>query len=302
MGRSLPISQSCKVTLAIQNVNDYPESFRTRPAVVNLLRLFDFKTIPQSPFLDVWHHDAMHSVQQALLPVLPVDNIHCWSDSQVALGWINRLFTRREGPRLPAGCYGNLIVNVERGQSRPKRACGVDPDRHNWATFTFTIIAEVRSCCTEMTSSKARHEADSFEPAAWSERLTPGQSGWLGVAAVGSIPALALSLFLQRLNFLLFLQRLYLSLRAVRSAAMLLFVLRRFVLAASSACFFPFFLPPPNPQSTCQSERTSKAHHEADSFEPAEWSERLTPRQSGWLGAAAVGSIPALALSLFLQY
>ena len=99
-------------------------------------------------------------------------------------------------------------------------------------------------------SSKARHEADSFEPAEWSERLTPGQSGWLGAAAVGSIPALALSLFLQRLNFLLFLQRLYLSLRAVRSAAVLLFVLRRFVLAASSACFFPFFLPPPNPQST----------------------------------------------------
>ena len=28
------------------------------------------------------------------------------------------------------------------------------------------------------------------------------------------------------------------------------FVLRRFVPAASSACFFPFFLPPPNPQST----------------------------------------------------
>ena len=53
----------------------------------------------------------------------------------------------------------------------------------------------------------------------------------------------------------LFLQRLYLSLRAVRSAAILLFVLRRFVLDASSACFFPFFLPPPNPQSTV-SDRT----------------------------------------------
>ena len=39
------------------------------------------------------------------------------------------------------------------------------------------------------------------------KRLTPGQSGWQGAAAVGSIPALALSLFL-RLNFLLFLQRL----------------------------------------------------------------------------------------------
>ena len=63
----------------------------------------------------------------------------------------NRRFTRRADRRLPPGCYGNLIVNVKRGQLRPKRACGVDPDRHDWATFTFTVIAEVRSCCTEMT-------------------------------------------------------------------------------------------------------------------------------------------------------
>ena len=65
----------------------------------------------------------------------------------------NSLFTRRADPRLPVGSYGDLIVNVERGQSRPKCACGEDPDRHDWATFTFTIIAEVhvRSCCTEMT-------------------------------------------------------------------------------------------------------------------------------------------------------
>ena len=104
--------------------------------------------------------------------------------------------------------------------------------------------------CQSERSPKARHEADSLEPAEWSERLTPRQSGWLGAAAEGSIPALALSLFLQRLNFLLLLQRLYLSLRAVRSAAILFFVLRRFVLPAYSACFFPFFLPPPNPQST----------------------------------------------------
>ena len=115
---------------------------------------------------------------------------------------------------------------------------------------SFSLLPTHNRPCQSERSSKARHEADSFEPAEWSERLTPGQSGWLGAAAVGSIPALALSLFLQRLNFLLFLQRLYLSLRAVRSAAILLFVLRRFVLAASSACFFPFFLPSPNPQST----------------------------------------------------
>ena len=64
---------------------------------------------------------------------------------------------------------------------------------------------------------------------------------------------------------------------------------------------FPSFSLFPTPNRPCQSERSSKARHEADSFEPAEWSERLTPGQSGWLGAAAVGSIPALALSLFLQ-
>ena len=116
--------------------------------------------------------------------------------------------------------------------------------------ITWSLLPTPNRPCQSERSSEARHEADSFEPAEWSERLTPGQSGWLGAAAVGSIPALALSLFLQRLYFLLFLQRLYLSLRAVRPAAILLFILRRFVLAASSACFFPLFLPPPNPQST----------------------------------------------------
>ena len=63
---------------------------------------------------------------------------------------IYRRFTRRADRRLPPGCYGNLIVNVKCVQSRPKRACGVDPDRHDWAMFTFTIIVEVRLCCTEM--------------------------------------------------------------------------------------------------------------------------------------------------------
>ena len=64
---------------------------------------------------------------------------------------------------------------------------------------------------------------------------------------------------------------------------------------------FPSFSLLLTPNRLCQSERRSKARHEADSFEPAEWYERLTPGQSGWPGAAAVGSIPALALSLFLQ-
>ena len=70
---------------------------------------------------------------------------------RIIVTWSNRQFTRQPDPRLLPGCYGNLIVNVKRGQSRPKRAWGVDPDRHDWATFTFTIISEVRSCCTEMT-------------------------------------------------------------------------------------------------------------------------------------------------------
>ena len=61
-----------------------------------------------------------------------------------------RRFTRRADLRFPPGCYGNLIVNVKCGQSRPKRACGVNPGRHDWATFTFTIIGEVRFSCTEI--------------------------------------------------------------------------------------------------------------------------------------------------------
>ena len=64
---------------------------------------------------------------------------------------------------------------------------------------------------------------------------------------------------------------------------------------------FPYFSLLPTPNRLCQSERSSKARHEVDSIEPAGWSERLTPGQSGWLGAAAVGSIPTPALSLFLQ-
>ena len=58
----------------------------------------------------------------------------------------NRRFTRRADLRLPPGCYSNLIINVKRGQSWAKRACGVYPDRHDWATFT--ISGGVHSCCT----------------------------------------------------------------------------------------------------------------------------------------------------------
>ena len=100
---------------------------------------------------------------------------------------------------------------------------------------SFSLLPTPNRPCQSERSSKGRHEADSFEPSEWSERLTPGLVGLARRRRMFD-PALALSLFLiQRLYFRLFLQCLYLSLRAVCSAALLLFVLRRFVLAGSSA-------------------------------------------------------------------
>ena len=120
---------------------------------------------------------------------------------------------------------------------------------------SFSLLPTHNRPCQTERSSKARHDADSFEPAEWSERLTPGQSGWLGAAAVGSIP---LSLFLSFFNV-----KIFFSFFNVYIYLFALFVQLPFsslscaagVLAASSACFFPFFLPPPNPQSTV-SDRT----------------------------------------------
>ena len=48
--------------------------------------------------------------------------------------------------------------------------------------------------------------------------------------------------------------------------------------------------------------RCLKARHESDSFEPAKWSERLSSRRSGWLGAAAAGSIPAFSTFFSLLF
>ena len=61
---------------------------------------------------------------------------------------------------------------------------------------------------------------------------------------------------------------------------------------------FPSFCLLPTPNRPCQSESSSKARHEADSFEPAELSDhnRLTPWQSGWIGAAAVWVRSALSI------
>ena len=57
---------------------------------------------------------------------------------------------------------------------------------------------------------------------------------------------------------------------------------------------FPSFSLWPTPIDRVSPNGCLKARHEAVSFEAAEWSERLTSRRVGCLGAAAVGSIPAL--------
>ena len=54
-GVSGATSQSCKVTQAILNVHDQPESLRRRPAIVNTLRPVKFKTISKPWILDAWH-------------------------------------------------------------------------------------------------------------------------------------------------------------------------------------------------------------------------------------------------------
>ena len=47
--------RSCTVTRAIRNVHDQPGLSRTRPAVENLLRPVEFKTIPQLRILNIRH-------------------------------------------------------------------------------------------------------------------------------------------------------------------------------------------------------------------------------------------------------
>ena len=67
--------------------------------------------------------------------------------------------------------------------------------------------------------------------------------------------------------------------------------------------FFPSFSLCPTPIDRVSPNRCIKAQHGAVSFEAAEWSERLKSRRASWLGAAAVGSIPALVTSsLFLLF
>ena len=82
------------------------------------------------------------------------------------------------------------------------------------------------------------------------------------------------------------------------SAAVFLFVLRGVRPGYLFGLLLSFLLPLPNPQIDRASQDCSpKARHEADIFVSAKWSERLTPGRSGWPGAAAAGSIPALAIS-----
>ena len=114
----------------------------------------------------------------------------------------------------------------------------------------FSLVSTPNRPCQSERSPNARHEADSFEPAEWSERLTPGQSGWLGAAAVGSIPTLALS-HSQKVykKLLLFLQRLFISSRCSFSCHSLLCPA-----PVCPGCLFRFFLshlsPSSQPQST----------------------------------------------------
>ena len=58
----------------------------------------------------------------------------------------------------------------------------------------------------------------------------------------------------------------------------------------------------PNPNRPCQYERSPKARHEADSFQPVEWSELLIPGQAGWLGSAAAGLIIALTFLILKKW
>ena len=54
----------------------------------------------------------------------------------------------------------------------------------------------------------------------------------------------------------------------------------------------------PNPEiDRVSPDRCPLARHEFEIFVSAEWSERLPPGRSGWLGTTVVGSIPALVLS-----
>ena len=136
----------------------------------------------------------------------------------------------------------------------------------------------------------------------WSERLTSRRAGWLGAAAVCSIPALVtffsfsslLLLFLSSLSNTYispFFTKFLLSWRS--SAAFLLSLALVRPVCSLFLASFPSFSLFPTPIDRVSSSRCLKARHEADFFEPAEWSERLTSRRAGWLGAAAVGSIPA---------
>ena len=106
--------------------------------------------------------------------------------------------------------------------------------------------------------SPDRYEADSFEPAEWSERLPSRRSGWLGAAAAGSIPAF--STFFSLL--FLFFQSQHSSSAGEITSLLALFSCLSLSLFSSAGWswllshtrFFPFFLPLPNPRRPCHSE------------------------------------------------
>ena len=135
--------------------------------------------------------------------------------------------------------------------------------------------------------------------AEWSERLTPGPSGRLGAAVVGSIPALVLSHSLKVSQTFTSLSRTSLlnSSRCPFSCHSPLCLT-----PVRPGCLFCVLLSLLSPFSQPQIDRVSsnrcpKARHEANIYVLAEWSERLTPGPPGWLGVAVIGSIPVLLLS-----
>ena len=106
-----------------------------------------------------------------------------------------RRFTWRADRRLPLGCYGNLIVNIKRGQSRPKRACGSTPQTrlghvhvHDYRRGTFLLYLNDKRIVVFLKrvgsflsilykwliSMPASRPAQSWGICAWTDPLTIG--------------------------------------------------------------------------------------------------------------------------------
>ena len=184
------------------------------------------------------------------------------------------------------------------GVSRSDHSAGSMESASNRRRTKKRVAAERTARRGTYRRRKRRHFCSLFENEKERERGSNLRRQRLAIPTAHVLVALTNSAKKVNKKFLLFLQRLYLSLHA--------FQLPFSSLSCAGSSWlplplvsFPSFSLLPSHNRPCQSERSPKARHEADSFEPAEWSEQLTPGQSGWLaiGTAAVGSILALALS-----